>query len=122
MADPRMMTQISGKPGFLAALDQSGSTPGALRTYDISDSASRMIRPDRARSLRILRARGKGGGREPSNAATISSYRRLARKKCAWRWYNCDREPVDKLAGRTPYPSAASRPRSRRGIVAVRRH
>jgi fructose-bisphosphate aldolase, class I len=40
MADPRMMTQISRKPGFLAALDQSGgSTPGALRTYGIPDSA-----------------------------------------------------------------------------------
>ena len=40
MADPRMMTQISSKPGFLAALDQSGgSTPSALRTYGIADSA-----------------------------------------------------------------------------------
>jgi fructose-bisphosphate aldolase class I len=40
MANPRMMTQISGKPGFLAALDQSGgSTPSALRTYGIPDSA-----------------------------------------------------------------------------------
>ena len=40
MADPKMMTQISSKPGFLAALDQSGgSTPGALRTYGISESA-----------------------------------------------------------------------------------
>ena len=40
MADSRMMTQISSKPGFLAALDQSGgSTPGALRTYGIPDSA-----------------------------------------------------------------------------------
>jgi fructose-bisphosphate aldolase, class I len=40
MTDSRMTTQISGKPGFLAALDQSGgSTPGALRTYGIPDSA-----------------------------------------------------------------------------------
>ena len=40
MADAKMMTQISSKPGFLAALDQSGgSTPGALRTYGIPDSA-----------------------------------------------------------------------------------
>ena len=40
MTDPRMTTQISGKPGFLAALDQSGgSTPGALRAYGIPDSA-----------------------------------------------------------------------------------
>lgn len=35
-----MMTQISSKPGFLAALDQSGgSTPGALRNYGIPDNA-----------------------------------------------------------------------------------
>ena len=40
MADPRMMTQIFSKPGFLAALDQSGgSTPGALRLYGIPESA-----------------------------------------------------------------------------------
>jgi fructose-bisphosphate aldolase, class I len=40
MADSKMTTQISGKPGFLAALDQSGgSTPGALRAYGIPDSA-----------------------------------------------------------------------------------
>ena len=42
MIDPRMTTQISAKLGFLAALDQSGgSTPGALRTYGIPDSAYR---------------------------------------------------------------------------------
>jgi fructose-bisphosphate aldolase class I len=35
-----MKTQMSGKPGFIAALDQSGgSTPGALRAYGIPDSA-----------------------------------------------------------------------------------
>ena len=40
MADDKMRTQISGKPGFIAALDQSGgSTPGALRLYGIPDSA-----------------------------------------------------------------------------------
>ena len=40
MADPNMMTQISRKPGFLAALDQSGgSTPGALKAYGIPDGA-----------------------------------------------------------------------------------
>jgi fructose-bisphosphate aldolase class I len=40
MSDEKMMTQIAGKPGFLAALDQSGgSTPGALRQYGIPDSA-----------------------------------------------------------------------------------
>jgi len=40
MTDPRMMEQITHKPGFLAALDQSGgSTPGALRTYGIPETA-----------------------------------------------------------------------------------
>jgi fructose-bisphosphate aldolase class I len=34
-----MMSQMSGKEGFIAALDQSGgSTPGALRLYGIADS------------------------------------------------------------------------------------
>jgi fructose-bisphosphate aldolase class I len=42
MSNKTMMTQISGKEGFLAALDQSGgSTPGALRQYGIPDSAYR---------------------------------------------------------------------------------
>ena len=40
MTDPRMMEQITSKPGFLAALDQSGgSTPGALRTYGVADGS-----------------------------------------------------------------------------------
>jgi fructose-bisphosphate aldolase class I len=40
MTDDQMMEQISGKGGFIAALDQSGgSTPGALRAYGIPDSA-----------------------------------------------------------------------------------
>ena len=40
MADSKMMAQMSGKGGFIAALDQSGgSTPGALRLYGIPDSA-----------------------------------------------------------------------------------
>jgi fructose-bisphosphate aldolase class I len=35
-----MKSQMSEKPGFIAALDQSGgSTPGALRAYGIPDSA-----------------------------------------------------------------------------------
>ncbi len=39
MADEKMLAQIQSKPGFLAALDQSGgSTPGALRLYGINDS------------------------------------------------------------------------------------
>jgi fructose-bisphosphate aldolase, class I len=40
MADNRMATQMSGRNGFIAALDQSGgSTPGALRLYGIPDTA-----------------------------------------------------------------------------------
>jgi fructose-bisphosphate aldolase class I len=40
MADQKMMAQMSGKGGFIAALDQSGgSTPGALRLYGIPDNA-----------------------------------------------------------------------------------
>jgi fructose-bisphosphate aldolase, class I len=40
MTDEKMMTQISGKKGFLAALDQSGgSTPSALAHYGIPESA-----------------------------------------------------------------------------------
>jgi fructose-bisphosphate aldolase, class I len=40
MVSDRMTAQISGKGGFIAALDQSGgSTPGALRLYGIPDSA-----------------------------------------------------------------------------------
>jgi fructose-bisphosphate aldolase class I len=40
MANDAMFKQISAKPGFVAALDQSGgSTPGALRAYGIPDSA-----------------------------------------------------------------------------------
>ncbi|WP_428492624.1 fructose bisphosphate aldolase [Rhodopila sp.] len=40
MANDKMMTQIRGKGGFIAALDQSGgSTPGALRQYGVPESA-----------------------------------------------------------------------------------
>ena len=40
MANDKMMTQMSGKDGFIAALDQSGgSSPGALRLYGIPDTA-----------------------------------------------------------------------------------
>src|SRR3954453_20019772 len=39
-AHDKIMAQISGKGGFVAALDQSGgSTPGALRLYGIADDA-----------------------------------------------------------------------------------
>src|ERR1700732_4753475 len=40
MANDKMKTQMTQKPGFIAALDQSGgSTPGALRLYGIPDTA-----------------------------------------------------------------------------------
>ncbi len=40
MTDAAMLAQMTGKGGFIAALDQSGgSTPGALRAYGIPDSA-----------------------------------------------------------------------------------
>ena len=40
MADSTMAAQMSGKGGFIAALDQSGgSTPGALKAYGIPESA-----------------------------------------------------------------------------------
>src|ERR687897_900382 len=40
MANDAMSKQVSAKPGFVAALDQSGgSTPGALRAYGIPDNA-----------------------------------------------------------------------------------
>jgi fructose-bisphosphate aldolase, class I len=40
MANDTMLAQMTGKAGFIAALDQSGgSTPGALRLYGIPDSA-----------------------------------------------------------------------------------
>ncbi len=40
MTDPRMMAQMVGGAGFIAALDQSGgSTPGALKAYGIGEDA-----------------------------------------------------------------------------------
>lgn len=40
MTNPQMKTQAAEKPGFVAALDQSGgSTPKALRLYGIEESA-----------------------------------------------------------------------------------
>jgi fructose-bisphosphate aldolase class I len=40
MVNDKMAAQMSHKPGFIAALDQSGgSTPGALRAYGIPDTA-----------------------------------------------------------------------------------
>ena len=61
MANDKMMTQMSGKAGFIAALDQSGgSTPGALRLYGIPDSAysgdAEMFRLMHAMRVRIMTA------------------------------------------------------------------
>src|SRR5438105_6103406 len=40
MTNDKMMAQMTGKNGFIAALDQSGgSTPGALRLYGIPENA-----------------------------------------------------------------------------------
>jgi fructose-bisphosphate aldolase, class I len=39
VANDKMLAQMSNKPGFIAALDQSGgSTPGALKAYGIPES------------------------------------------------------------------------------------
>src|ERR1700733_12369853 len=59
MADSKMMSQMSRKPGFIAALDQSGgSTPGALRAYGIPDDAytgdDEMFRPMHEMRVRIM--------------------------------------------------------------------
>jgi len=61
MANDKMMAQISGKGGFIAALDQSGgSTPGALRLYGIADSAysgdAEMFRVMHEMRVRIMTA------------------------------------------------------------------
>jgi fructose-bisphosphate aldolase, class I len=52
MADDKMMGQMSGKGGFIAALDQSGgSSPGALRLYGIPDEA---YKDDQAKMFRLI--------------------------------------------------------------------
>src|SRR2546423_8003943 len=61
MANDKMAAQISGKDGFIAALDQSGgSTPGALRLYGIPDSAysgdAEMLRLMHEMRVRIMTA------------------------------------------------------------------
>ena len=39
MIPPQMLGQLSSKPGFIAALDQSGgSTPGALKLYGVPET------------------------------------------------------------------------------------
>ena len=68
MADTftRMAAQMSGKPGFIAALDQSGgSTPGALRAYGVADTAyngeADMFRLIHEMRVRIITAPGFTG-------------------------------------------------------------
>jgi fructose-bisphosphate aldolase class I len=68
MANDQMRTQISAKPGFIAALDQSGgSTPGALRLYGIPDSAysgdAEMFRLMHEMRVRIMTAPAFTGAR-----------------------------------------------------------
>ena len=61
MADTRMIAQVTGSPGFIAALDQSGgSTPGALKLYGIPKSAygspAEMFRLMHEMRIRIITA------------------------------------------------------------------
>jgi fructose-bisphosphate aldolase class I len=68
MTNEKMMTQMSGKDGFIAALDQSGgSTPGALRLYGIPDSAysgeAEMFRLMHEMRVRIMTAPAFTGDR-----------------------------------------------------------
>ena len=68
MANDKMMAQISGRDGFIAALDQSGgSTPGALRLYGIPDNAysgdAEMFRLMHEMRVRIMTAPAFTGAR-----------------------------------------------------------
>jgi fructose-bisphosphate aldolase, class I len=68
VANDKMMAQISGKEGFIAALDQSGgSTPGALRAYGIPDNAysgaDEMFRLMHEMRVRIMSARAFTGAK-----------------------------------------------------------
>lgn len=61
IAEQSMRTQMSTKPGFIAALDQSGgSTPGALRLYGIPETAyngdAEMFKLMHEFRVRIMRA------------------------------------------------------------------
>jgi fructose-bisphosphate aldolase class I len=68
MTSDKMMVQMSGKAGFIAALDQSGgSTPGALRLYGIPDGAysgdAEMFRLMHEMRVRIMTAPAFTGGK-----------------------------------------------------------
>ena len=58
MDNDAMYKQVSAKPGFVAALDQSGgSTPGALRGYGIPDSAWHGDEAEMFKLMHEMRAR-----------------------------------------------------------------
>ncbi len=64
----QMARQMAAKPGFIAALDQSGgSTPGALRRYGIPDDAysddAAMFRLVHEMRVRIITAPAFSGDR-----------------------------------------------------------
>lgn len=66
MSNDKMMAQMHGKGGFIAALDQSGgSTPGALRLYGIPESAysgdAEMFKLMHEMRVRIITAPGFTG-------------------------------------------------------------
>ncbi|HTW29345.1 MAG TPA: fructose bisphosphate aldolase [Acetobacteraceae bacterium] len=68
MSNDKMLAQMGEKPGFIAALDQSGgSTPGALRHYGIPDSAysgeAEMFRLVHEMRVRIVSAPSFTGAR-----------------------------------------------------------
>ena len=68
MADAGMMAQMAAKPGFIAALDQSGgSTPAALRRYGVADSAynseAEMFALVHAMRVRIMKAPAFSGAK-----------------------------------------------------------
>jgi fructose-bisphosphate aldolase class I len=68
MTDAKMAAQMSGKQGFIAALDQSGgSTPGALRQYGIPESAyhgdAEMFRLMHEMRVRIITAPAFSGAK-----------------------------------------------------------
>ena len=61
MLNDKVMAHLAKKPGFIAALDQSGgSTPGALKAYGIAETAYRgeagMYKLMHAMRVRIISA------------------------------------------------------------------
>jgi len=68
MSQPKMMAQMREKPGFIAALDQSGgSTPKALAAYGIPDNAysgdAEMFQLVHDMRVRIITAPSFNGGK-----------------------------------------------------------